>query len=111
MDRQEPEERQVGIGLLLAGSNAFGHLAEQLAEAHEHFAAGGTFHLGWFQSLAELAGWWCGHLEAEADYAAGFLPDDPEEVDRAVAFGDQPCCPPSLATHRAGTRRCRRDRP
>jgi hypothetical protein len=61
--------REVGIDLLLAGSDAFKHLAEELAAAHDRWQALGAepATLDWARRLAEHAGWWCGRLEGEAD--------------------------------------------
>src|SRR5438552_1750058 len=103
MDRHTPEEPRAGVDLLLAGSDAFGHLAEQLARAHEDVVAGGgTLQLDWLRSMAELAGWWCGRLEAEADYTAGFLPDAPEETSAGVSVDKPSSPPPSFPTRKTG---------
>jgi hypothetical protein len=69
MQRKPEQGRQVGIGLLLAGSDAFKELADEIAAAHQRWeAAGGdAATLEWAQRLAELAAWWCGRLEGEAD--------------------------------------------
>jgi hypothetical protein len=63
---------EVGADLLLAGSNAFRHLADELATAHLHWQAGGADEalLEWSLELAEIAGWWSGRLEAEAHLIA-----------------------------------------
>lgn len=59
----------ISIDLLLAGSDAFKHLAEELAAAHERWQAadGDPATLEWAGRLAAYAGWWCGRLEGEAD--------------------------------------------
>src|SRR4029077_7912680 len=69
MQRKPEQGHQVGIGLLLAGSDAFKELADEIAAAHQRWeAAGGdAATLEWARRLAELAAWWCGRLEGEAD--------------------------------------------
>jgi hypothetical protein len=69
MQRKPEQERQVGIGLLLAGSDAFKELADEIAAAHQRWetAGGDAATLEWARRLAELAAWWCGRLEGEAD--------------------------------------------
>lgn len=76
MKRRVPVGEEVGVDLLLAGSDAFGHLADELAAAHEQWRVNGAEQptLDWLRQMAELAGWWCGRLEAEADHAGGFGP-------------------------------------
>jgi len=65
----------ISIDLLLAGSDAFKHLAEELAVAHERWqeAEADPATLEWARRLAAYAGWWCGRLEGEADvvFASG----------------------------------------
>jgi len=72
--RRTPTGQEVGVDLLLAGSDAFWYLADQLAAeyARRHDAGEPPEHLEWVRRLAEVAGWWCGRLEAEADHVAGF---------------------------------------
>ena len=69
MQRKPGQGHQVGIGLLLAGSDAFKELADDIAAAHQRWeAAGGdAATLDWALRLAELAAWWCGRLEGEAE--------------------------------------------
>jgi hypothetical protein len=68
--------------LLLAGSNAFRHLAEELADAHQHWQAGGADKalLEWSVELAEMAGWWSGRLEAEAHLIADINSSAPSSL-------------------------------
>ena len=72
MDKPPMAGGETGADLLLAGSNAFRHLAQELAEAHEHWRTGGADEalLEWSVELAEMAGWWSGRLEAEAHLIA-----------------------------------------
>ena len=81
MRRRTSVGHEVGIDLLLAGSDAFRHLADELAaEYARRYEAGARSEvLDWFERTAEFAGWWCGRLEAEADHVAGFTSgaDDP----------------------------------
>lgn len=74
MRRRRAGADEVGIGLLLAGSNAFKYLADELsAEYARRYEAGAPAEsIEWTLRAAQFAGWWCGRLEAEADYAAGF---------------------------------------
>ena len=74
MRRQDSGGQEVGIGLLLAGSDAFGYLADELAAeyARRHEAGDRPEILQWVLAMVEFAGWWCGRLEAEADHVAGF---------------------------------------
>lgn len=69
MQRNREQRHQVGIDLLLAGSDAFKELADELAAARQQWeAAGGdAAALEWALRLAGLAAWWCGRLEGEAD--------------------------------------------
>ena len=69
MQRNGEQGPQVGIDLLLAGSDAFKELADELAATHQRWeaAGGGAAALEWALRLAELAAWWCGRLEGEAD--------------------------------------------
>jgi hypothetical protein len=59
---------------LLAASDAFAQLADELAAeyARRYDEGAEPEVLEWSRGMAELAGWWCGRLEAEADHAAGF---------------------------------------
>lgn len=59
----------IGVDLLLAGSDAFKHSAEELAAAQARWQAAGAepATLQWARELAAFAGWWCGRLEGEAD--------------------------------------------
>lgn len=77
MRRRAPAGQEIGVDLLLAGSDAFGYLADELAAeyARRHDADDCPEVLDWARRLAELAGWWCGRLEAEADHVAGFGPE------------------------------------
>ena len=77
MRRKAPAGQEIGVDLLLAGSDAFGYLADELAAeyARRHDAGDCPEVLDWARRLAELAGWWCGRLEAEADHVAGFGPE------------------------------------
>lgn len=72
MDGSLPNGGEFGVDLLLAGSSAFRHLAEELADAQRHWQAGGADKalLDWSIELAEMAGWWSGRLEAEAHLIA-----------------------------------------
>jgi hypothetical protein len=73
MDKYPPMARgEIGAELLLAGSNAFRHLAEELSVAHRHWEAVGADEgvLEWSAGLAAMAGWWSGRLKAEADLVA-----------------------------------------
>lgn len=74
MRRQDSAGREVGIDILLAGSDAFGYLADEMAAeyARRHDAGDRPEILQWVLGMAEFAGWWCGRLEAEADHVAGF---------------------------------------
>lgn len=74
MGRRVPVGQEVGVDLLLASSDAFGHLADEMAAAHERWyeAGEGRAVLEWAQRMAEFAGWWCGRLEGEADHLVGF---------------------------------------
>jgi hypothetical protein len=74
MGRRVPVGQEVGVDLLLAGSDAFGHLADQLATAHQRWSVAGQAPavLEWAQRMAEYAGWWAGRLEGEADHLVGF---------------------------------------
>jgi hypothetical protein len=74
MRRRAPVGREVGVDLLLAGSDAFEHLADALAAEYErrHDAGDRPEDLEWARRMAEFAGWWCGRLEAEADHLVGF---------------------------------------
>ena len=65
---------EVGIDLLLAGSDAFGYLADEMAAeyARRHDAGDRPETLQWALGMVEFAGWWCGRLDAEADHVAGF---------------------------------------
>lgn len=76
----------ISIDLLLAGSDAFKHLAEALAAAHERWQAadGDPDTLEWARRLAAYAGWWCGRLEGEADVV--FATAD------GVSGTRDPCC-------------------
>ena len=114
MDHHAPEGHEIGVALLLAGSDAFAHLAAQLASVHEDLATGsGTLGLDRLQRMSELAGWWCGRLEAEADYAAGLLPELTEAAESGNA---PPSAKPdfhwrSMAAPTKASRRCRQTRP
>ena len=72
--RRRSVGREVGIDLLLAGSDAFGYLADEMAAeyARRHDAGDRPEILQWVLGITEFAGWWCGRLEAEADHVAGF---------------------------------------
>jgi hypothetical protein len=73
MDKSLPvASGEIGADLLLAGSDAFRHLADELAVAHRHWQTGGADEalLQWSVELAEMAGWWSGRLEAEAHLIA-----------------------------------------
>jgi hypothetical protein len=72
--RRAPIGQEVGIDLLLAASDAFAELADELAAeyARRYDEGAQPEVLEWTRGVAELAGWWCGRLEAEADHAAGF---------------------------------------
>jgi hypothetical protein len=72
--RRDAVGHEVGIDLLLAGSDAFKYLADGLAaECARRYEAGAPAgSLDWALAMAEFAGWWCGRLEAEADHLAGF---------------------------------------
>jgi hypothetical protein len=65
---------EIGVDLLLSGSDAFGNLADALAAEYDrrHDAGDRPEVLDWVLRMAEFAGWWCGRLEAEADHVAGF---------------------------------------
>ena len=74
MRRRTSAGQEVGIDVLLAGSDAFGYLADELAAeyARRYDAGDRPELLEWARRLAEVAGWWWGRLEAEADHVAGF---------------------------------------
>lgn len=74
MGRRVPVGQEVGVDLLLAGSDAFGHVADQMAATYQRWyeAGEGPAAVEWAQRMAEFAGWWCGRLEAEADHLVGF---------------------------------------
>jgi hypothetical protein len=74
MRRRVPVGQEVGVDLLLAGGDAFGHLADQLAVAYQRWSVAGEAPavLEWAQRMAEFAGWWAGRLEGEADHLVGF---------------------------------------
>jgi len=59
----------ISIDLLLAGSDAFKHLADELAAAQARWQAADAdpATIEWAGRLAAHAGWWCGRLEGEAD--------------------------------------------
>jgi hypothetical protein len=59
---------------LLAASDAFARVADEMAAEYARLYEQGAQPeaLEWTRGVAELAGWWCGRLEAEADHAAGF---------------------------------------
>lgn len=69
MQRNRNVGQEVGIPLLLAGSDAFKTLAEEIASAHIRWEEAGadTATLEWALRLSGLAAWWCGRLEGEAD--------------------------------------------
>jgi hypothetical protein len=75
--RRAPIGQEVGIDLLLAASDAFAELADELAAeyARRYDEGAQPATLERTRSMAEVAGWWSGRLEAEADYVAGFTPD------------------------------------
>jgi len=75
--RRAPIGQEVGIDLLLAASDAFAELADELAAeyARRYDEGAQPEALEWTRCMAEVAGWWCGRLEAEADYVAGFALD------------------------------------
>jgi hypothetical protein len=62
MRRRTPAGQEVGIDLLLAGSDAFRYLADELAAdyARRYNAGDRPDTLEWAKRLAEFAGWWCG---------------------------------------------------
>jgi hypothetical protein len=68
VQRHGNDRQQVGIDLLLAASDAFKGLAEELA-AHDQWENVDVdpATLEWAQRLAAQAAWWCGRLEGEAD--------------------------------------------
>lgn len=76
MDPSSASGPEVGIGLLLSGSDAFRYLAMELAAVSERWEGAGAdpATVAWARRLAEHAGWWCGRLEGEAD--AVFARDD-----------------------------------
>ena len=75
--------QEIGVGLLLAGSDAFKQLAEEIATAHDRWQAegGSAATLEWARRLAGYAAWWCGRLEGEADAVL----DLPADVGRPEA--------------------------
>ena len=83
---------ELGADLVLAGSNAFRHLAEELADAHRHWEAGGADEalLRWSIELAEMAGWWSGRLEAEAHLIADINSSAPRPVPRRCRLRMRP---------------------
>lgn len=92
MRRRVPIGQEVGVDLLLAGSDAFGHLADQLAAAHERWSVTGEAPavLEWAQRLAEFAGWWAGRLEGEADQLVGFGGEMGSPVNSTGQFSPRP---------------------
>ena len=89
MRRRPSAEGEIGIDLLLAGSDAFAHLADELAAeyARRHDAGDFPETLEWARRLAEIAGWWCGRLEAEADHVAGFGLDPASGMSGTMRLG------------------------
>jgi hypothetical protein len=73
--RRAPIGQEVGVDLLLAASDAFAELADEMAAeyARRYDEGAQPDVLEWTRRVAEVAGWWCGRLEAEADHAAGFV--------------------------------------
>lgn len=100
--------QEVGIDLLLACSDAFRYLADELAAeyARRYESGAGSEGLDWAQCLAEISGWWSGRLETEADYVAGF--------DAQVEVGMRESTPTAAEARlvsECGNSICRRRRP
>ena len=92
MGRRVPGGQEVGVDLLLAGSDAFGYLADQMAAAHQRWSVAGEAPavLEWVQRMAEFAGWWAGRLEGEADHLVGFGSGMVSPVDSTGQVGPPP---------------------
>lgn len=98
----------VGVGLLLTGSSAFGHLAEELVAIHDRLVSDAKAEattLDQVLRMAEFAGWWCGLLEGEADHIAGF---DPTADAQPGGNAHRPTASRRVAARQA---RCPRRRP
>jgi hypothetical protein len=69
VERNGTAKQEIGVGLLLAGSDAFKQIADDIAAAHDQWQSSGTdvATLEWARRLAAYAAWWCGRLEGEAD--------------------------------------------
>jgi hypothetical protein len=113
--RRAPIGREVGVDLLLTGSDAFGHLADELAAeyARRHDAGDRPEVLEWTRRMAEFAGWWCGRLEAEADHVVGFgrVPNPNISANDECRPGVQPDEPDGRSKTHDGCRRRRRRPP
>jgi hypothetical protein len=113
MRRRVPGGQEVGVDLLLAGSDAFGVLADQLAAAHQRWCLAGEAPvvLEWAQRMAEFAGWWAGRLEGEADHLVGFGGESGRTVNSAGQVSPRRRAVRPMRSGESTGNACRRPRP